>query len=88
MSHFIHNPLWDQFCDDLLNNYRVSPSFEFSKCSMEFGWNIKFKKRSRSLCTVYPRENYFCVMVVIGSREKEIFEAMLSDFCMEIQTVY
>ncbi|ENY8421311.1 DUF3788 family protein [Clostridioides difficile] len=31
----------------------------FSSCSWEFGWNIKFKKPRKNLCTVYPKENYF-----------------------------
>ncbi len=88
MSNFINNELWDKFCEFMKSNYNVNPIFEFSKCSLEFGWNIKFKKGSRTLCTVYPRENYFCVMIVIGKKEKEQFENMFHSFCIEIQEIY
>ena len=88
MSNYINNELWDKFCEFIRSNYNVNPKFEFSKCSLEFGWNIKFKKGSRTLCTVYPRENYFCVMIVIGKKEKEQFENILHSFCIEIQDIY
>ena len=88
MSNYINNELWDKFCEFMKSNYNVNPIFEFSKCSLEFGWNIKFKKGSRTLCTVYPRENYFCVMIVIGKKEKEQFENMFHSFCIEIQEIY
>lgn len=88
MNDYINNELWHKFCEFIKNEYNVDPKFEFSKCGLEYGWNIKFKKDSKSLCTVYPRENYFCVMVVIGRKEKEKFENMLSNFCIEIQEIY
>ena len=88
MSNYINNELWDNFCEFIRSNYNVNPKFEFSKCSLEFGWNIKFKKGSRTLCAVYPRENYFCVMIVIWKKEKEQFENMLPHFCIEIQEIY
>ena len=70
------------------NKYNINPKIEFSKCSCEYGWNVKFKKASKSLCTIYPRENYFTMLVVIGINEKENFEEMLSLFCYEIQQIY
>lgn len=88
MSDYINNELWNKFCEFIKSTYNVNPRFEFSKCSLEYGWNIKFKKDSRTLCTVYPRENYFCVMLVIGKKEKEKFENLLHSFCIEIQEVY
>ncbi len=88
MSDYINNELWNKFCEFIKSNYNVNPRFEFSKCSLEYGWNIKFKKGSRTLCTVYPRENYFCVMLVIGKKEKEKFENLLHSFCIEIQEAY
>lgn len=34
---------------------------------------------------MYPRENTFTVMVVIGKKEKERFEQALPSFCSELQ---
>ena len=88
ISDYIHNPLWDTFCAYLEKNYRAKPALAFSKCSWEYGWNIKFKKGSKSLCTVYPRENFFVLMVVIGKKEKDRFENALPSFCDEIRQIY
>lgn len=88
MENYIHNELWKDFCFYMKQTFQVEPQFEFSKCSWEFGWNIKFKKSSKSLCTIYPRENYFIIMIVITTKEKQIFEEKMFDFCHEIQQIY
>lgn len=88
MSAYINDPLWDDLCGYMAETYRAEPKFEFSRCSWEAGWNIKFKKGGRALCTVYPRENYFTVMVVIGRKEKVALERELPTFCDEIQQIY
>lgn len=88
MDAYIHNPLWGVFCQDMRQAYQVEPQFEFSKCGMEFGWNIKFRKGRRALCTVYPRENYFTVMLVVGRKERQRVEEGLPTFCGEIQRIY
>ncbi len=88
IKEYINNDLWEDFCQYMKNTYDVIPKFEFSKCSLEYGWNIKFKKGSKSLCTIYPREKYFCLMVVIGRKEKEKFETMLPSLSKDIQKIY
>ena len=77
ISQYIHNPLWDLFYQYMIDQYLITPKYGFSKCSWEYGWNIKMKKSQKTLCTIYPRENYFTVMVVIGKKEKDSFEQIL-----------
>ena len=88
MKEYINNYLYDDFCNYIKSKYNIIPRFEFSKCNWEYGWNIKFKKGSKSLCTIYPRENYFTILIVIGKKEKKNFENMLSYFCTDIQKIY
>lgn len=88
ISKYINNSLWDKFKEYMRYKYGIRPVYEFSKCSMEYGWNIKFKKGSKSLCTIYPRENYFAVLIVIGKRQKEEFEKKLENFTEDIQQLY
>lgn len=52
------------------------------------GWNLKFRKGGRSLCTVYPRKGYFTVLVVVGRREKERAEALLPQLSEGLRAVY
>ena len=88
ISEYIRNSIFDDFCTEIIKGYTVQPKIEFSKCSWEFGWNIKFKKSGKTLCTIYPRENYFTVLVVIGRKEKEATEDLLINLSPVIQQIY
>lgn len=78
IADFIRNDSFQMFCHEIMETYCVKPIFQFSKCSWEMGWNVKFKKGSKTLCTLYPRENYFTVMVVMGKKEKESLELIFN----------
>lgn len=88
MKEYINNDLWEDFSQYMKTTYNIIPKFEFSKCSLEYGWNVKFKKSGKTLCTAYPRENYFTVLVVVGEKEKEAFEKIYSSFSYDIQQIY
>lgn len=53
-----------------------------------FGWNMKYKKSGKSLCTLYPMRGYYIALVVIG--RKEMIEAeLLMPLCSDyVQTVF
>lgn len=53
ISEYVRNPVWDELSSYIMETYDVTPSFEYSGCSWP-GWNAKFKKAGRSLCTNYP----------------------------------
>lgn len=85
---FIRNPVFSQFCLDIQKKYGCKEKIEFSSCSWAKGWNIKFKKSGKSLCTLYPRESFFTVLIVIGKREKESTEAILTSCTPQLQEIY
>ncbi len=70
ISAFVDSPLWDQARSVIEAENRVAPRLEYSGCSLQKGWNIKYKKGGRSLCTLYPMNGYFIALVVIGNREE------------------
>lgn len=70
INDFVNSELWNELCLFLEDTYAVLPKFEYSKCSMQKGWNVKYKKSSKSLCTLYPMEGYFIVLIVIGEKEQ------------------
>lgn len=88
IGDYIRNPVFAQLCSEIKDKYKCSEKIEFSSCSWEMGWNVKFKKSGRTLCTIYPRESYFTVMIVIGKKEKEAVDAILPDFSVELQEIY
>lgn len=60
---------WDDLISHIEHVYKVKPIMEYSKCLMQPGWNIKYRKKGKALCTLYPMPDYFIVLVVIGNRE-------------------
>lgn len=88
ITAYVGNPVFRDFCAELTERYSCREAIEYSACSMEPGWNVKFKKSGRSLCTIYPRESFFTVMVVIGRREKGAVEAILPDCAPRLREIY
>lgn len=88
IGEYVQNPVFMQFCTEIRNTYQCSGKTEYSSCSWEKGWNVKFKKSGKTLCTIYPKEGYFTVMIVVGSKEKAAAEAILTECTIELQTIY
>ncbi|MFC4796407.1 DUF3788 domain-containing protein [Enterococcus devriesei] len=84
VSTFIANPLWEKLINSLQTTYQVEPKLAYSSCSMGNGywkgWNLKFKKGGKSLCTVYPKAGYFTVLISLNSQELADAEVLLQ-FC-------
>jgi AraC family transcriptional regulator len=55
---------------------------------MQYGWNVKYKKGGRSLCTLYPQEGSFLALVVIGQREIAEAEILLPFLSAYVQQVF
>ena len=87
ISRYVNNPLWEELCQYIEEEYQISPVFEYSRCSMP-GWNVKYRKAGRSLCTLYPMEGYFVALVVISEREKMEMESALPSFTAYLQQLY
>jgi hypothetical protein len=64
-------PLWNQLTGHIEETYKTKPEISYSSCSAQPGWNIKYKKSGKSLCTLYPMEGYFIALVVIGGKEED-----------------
>lgn len=88
MAEYVHNPVFLEFCDDMKTEFNVKEQLDFSSCSWEYGWNVKFKKSGKNLCTIYPREEYFTVLVVVGKKQREAVEDILPDCSDRIKDVY
>lgn len=57
--------LWQDINSFIQQEYKVFPKITYSKCSAKPGWNVKYKKSGKSICTLYPEKDGFVVLVVI-----------------------
>lgn len=78
-SDYTENPLFDHFNNYMREAYDAAPSIEYSGCGMRPGWNIKYQKASRGLCTVYPAKGIFTVLVVISAKQEQEAELILQN---------
>lgn len=88
ISEAVRNPVFMAFCSETKETYQCVEKIEFSGCSLEPGWNVKFRKAGKTLCTVYPKEGYFTVLVVVGQKEKAAVEAALPECAAELRELY
>jgi len=88
ISEYIENSLFDELCKIMIDEYQAKVRIEFSKDVWARGWNIKFRKSGRSLCVVYPKKKYFTLLIVIGRREKEMFDHQYDQLTDEMRNIY
>ncbi|KUG04773.1 hypothetical protein ASZ90_017912 [hydrocarbon metagenome] len=83
LSGYIKEPAlswWIDINSFLQNKYNATPKMSYSKCSMQKGWNVKYKKSGKSLCTLYPEKEGFSILIVIKLELASIIEAMENEF--------
>lgn len=88
LHEYVSSPCLDHFLSWLLEELGASYLFEYSRCSLAPGWNLKIRRGRRRLCVIYPHKGYFSVMVVIGRKEKERAEKLLSGLSDRFRQVY
>lgn len=85
---FIGNELWEKLNSFLQDTCHVQPKLSYSQCSMQPGWNVKYQKNGKSLCTLYPMEGFFIALVVIGNKETHETELLLPSLSQYTQELY
>lgn len=88
IDHYINNSLWEEINEFIKSNYLVEAELGYSSCCAKPGWNVKYKKSGKSLCTLYPMEDFFTALIVIGNKEVVETEMMLPIFTKYIQKLY
>jgi hypothetical protein len=88
ISSFVDSTFWDEARGTLEGGIQVAPRLEYSRCSMQKGWNVKYKKGGRSLCTLYPMAGHFLALVVIGKREEVNMPIVLPELNEQTQALY
>jgi len=66
---------WRRLTSHLEQNVKSKPQITYSTCAGKPGWNVKYKKSGRALCTLYPESESFMALVVLGERDHEAFNA-------------
>ena len=91
IREFVETPLFDELDGHLKETYKVKPKLAYSKCGMDGGawkgWNIKYQKSGKSLCTLYPKQGYLLLLITIGERgvnEAELLMPMCTEYIQNL----
>lgn len=81
-NNFIENirGLWQDLNQFIQSRYQATPRMEYSGCYLQKGWNIKYKKAGKSLCTLYPAEDHFYILIVIKTEIAEMIKSISDKF--------
>ena len=88
LDRYADNPLWPELRRYLKDAYGAEPRTEYSRCGLEPGWNLKFKKGSKSLATVYLRPGYVTAMISIAPKDEPEAEGVLLTCTAYTQELY
>jgi len=91
IREFVDTPLWDDLANYLQQTYNIQPKSAYSGCSMDKGfwkgWNVKYKKNGKSLCTLYPKQGYFVALIAVGAKESveaDFLMPLCDDYTQEV----
>lgn len=88
LDRYADNPLWPELRRYLKDAYGAEPRMEYSRCGLEPGWNVKFKKGSRALTTVYLRPGYVTAMISIAPKDEAAAEGILLTCTEAVRALY
>lgn len=87
VGEHINLPLWDKLNSTLIEDFGALPKLEYSGCSLP-GWNVKYKKKGKNLCTIYPDSNSFKVLVIANERNQVEIDFFIETCCEQIKELY
>lgn len=76
--------LWRQINHFIQERYKASPRIMHSICSGKPGWNVKYQKSGKSICTLYPEKDSFVALVVITLDLLPVVEALAEELTVEV----
>lgn len=88
IAAWVETPLFWELTNWLEETYGIVPKVEYSACSMEPGWNVKYKKGAKALCALYPRRGSFACMVTLGRAVMPQAELAIPMCCPETQKLF
>ncbi|MDU5080466.1 DUF3788 domain-containing protein [uncultured Tissierella sp.] len=88
INRYVNTQLWQRLNLFLQSIYHINPKLYYSQCSMQPGWNVKYRKYGKSLCTLYPMSGFYIALIVISNKESLETQLMLPSYAKYTQNLY
>jgi hypothetical protein len=79
---------WLDIQQFIIDNYQAKMQTSYSRCSAMPGWNVKYKKSGKAVCTLYPREDYYAILIVLNEEDMEWFKGIRNGFTDHVLNRY
>lgn len=79
--------LWRQINAFIQQRYKSLPKITYSVCSGKPGWNVKYQKSGKSICTLYPEKDCFVVLIVVTLDLLPVIEALSEGFTAGVRNI-
>jgi hypothetical protein len=79
ISAYIHPPgreLWLDLNGFIQQTFNARPKIDFSVCAGKPGWNVKYQKSGKSICTLYPDRECLVALVVVKLELAELLKSV------------
>ena len=73
---------WNDIVSFIDTNYNHMPETVFG--GKKYGWEIRYRRSGKSLCTLHPEKGAFTILIVLGKKETEQALASLNEFSPDI----
>ena len=60
-------PLWKELRSYIANQYDHTPELVFG--GKKYGWAVRYRKSGKTLLTLFPEEEAFTALIVLGKKE-------------------
>lgn len=77
--------LWLALRQFLAMSYDIVPETVFG--GKKYGWTVHYRKGGRTLCDLYPEQNAFTVLVVLGKAEAAQALDRLNEFSPQVRSI-
>jgi hypothetical protein len=83
--------------DNIFRNWSLINKFIEKNYEMDILWNkggktgvyeLKYRKSSKTLCALYPKERGLCILIIFGKAERDKFENSREEFSEYINSFY
>ena len=79
---------WRSLTEMIESEYGSEPLIAYSVCAGQPGWNVKYKKGGKALCTLYPETDGFIALVVLGMADMTRFDAVRPAYTPYLTDLY
>lgn len=89
IASFIGEPAkeaWQETIRFVEDSYGLEPETIFY--GEKYGWTVRYRKSGKTLCSLFPEEGGFTILIVLGRKESDQFLSMRDELSSRIQKLF